>query len=151
MLEVIDEEQNNEGKDDDKLSYVCDTSFIQEFNKIEGLDTGTTNQDKSPFDDNALLDNPNPDFEAWDFHPTETDPPSQFTYSTHLESLRVSLNTFLRKPIKQPLSQNTKKALVSVSKSEVFSIDDHDYDFETQSIGNTLNKEYVKFVNKKHI
>ena len=40
---------------------------------------------------------------------------------------------------------------MSVSKSEVFSIDDHDYDFETQSIGNTLNKEYVKFVNKKHI
>lgn len=73
--------------------------------------------------DYVYYENPNPDFEVWDFHPNELEVPSSFTYSTHLENLRLSLNTYLKKPIKTPFSVNAKKAVVTINKNEHQTID----------------------------
>lgn len=62
--------------------------------------------------DSQNMVNPNPDFLDWNFHKDEDDLVKTFNYSTNLESLRISLNTLLKKSIKTPFSTNAKKAII---------------------------------------
>lgn len=53
--------------------------------------------------DEATLDNSNNiNLELLDFHKNENEPPPQFTFSTHIENLRITLNTLMKKKLKTP-------------------------------------------------
>lgn len=80
-------------------SKLDDPYFYEDFN----LKHDTESEDTRIWDE-IVFENPNTDFEEWDFHPNELDQPSTFTYSTHLENLRTSINTLLKRSIKKPLS-----------------------------------------------
>ena len=96
--------QRKDIKDDDsdQHSSIDDISLYHDLQITNDIETAPSIKDtKTPYNDDLIFfENPNPDFEVWDFHPNELEPASTFTYSTHLENLRLSLNTFLKKPIK---------------------------------------------------
>lgn len=81
--------------------------FIKEYNQSVVNETTSSSKDLKE----TIVD-PNKEYDKWDFHPNEPDPKSQYTYSTNLESLRISLNTFLKKPLLKPFQTNSKKAYV---------------------------------------
>ncbi|CDW77631.1 UNKNOWN [Stylonychia lemnae] len=66
--------------------------------------------------DGLFYENPNTDFQNWDFHPNDPEEPSQFNYSASIESLRITLNTYMKKQLKTPFQANFKKAVVQVNK-----------------------------------
>lgn len=65
-----------------------------------------------------------PDFTVWDFHPDEPTTPATFSFSTSVESLRSIINVFLKKRLKEPILQNTRKLILSVNRSEHLTYDD---------------------------
>lgn len=68
-------------------------------------------------EDGLFYENPNTDFGPWDFHPNQPEPPSQYTYSTHIENLRITLNTLMKKHhLKLPFQTNFKRAVIQVNK-----------------------------------
>ena len=58
-----------------------------------------------------------------DFHPDEPLPPRDFLFSTYTENLRMLLNVFVKRKIKEPLHQNHKKIISHVYKHEHTSYD----------------------------
>lgn len=79
-------------------------------------------EDRGDLDDKAIANlkaqeegtQPFIPFEEIDFHPSETKPPPQFMYSAYQEHLRHTMNTYLKRPIKQKFITNSKKCVMTV-------------------------------------
>jgi hypothetical protein len=93
-----------------------------------------------------------------DFHPEEPQPPRDFLFSSYTESLRMLLNVFAKKKIKEPLHQNHKKIISHVYKNDNRSYDEQ---FEEQywmgeepdniNFNEILNCEYIELVRAPHV
>eukprot|EP00347_Sterkiella_histriomuscorum_P008230 403345881 len=117
-------------------------------------------------EDGLFYENPNPDFTAWNFHYQDTsEEPQQFTYSTTIENLRITLNTYMKKALKTPFQANFKKAVIQVNRQndcETQSFDDYmrsqlllktqqDLPEEEINFQHLLNNEADKFLGRRFI
>lgn len=110
--------EDNEQKDSNEGDCNNDEfSFIKEYNAAQAETNSSLKDNKTLNNEDALFD-PNLEYLCWDFHPNETEPPSTFTYSTYLESLRTTVNTIMKKPIKAPFSLNSRKTIIQVNKGD---------------------------------
>lgn len=57
-------------------------------------------------------------FQEIDFHPDEPRPPNQYMYSAYFEHLRHTLNTYLKRPIRDQFVTNTKKCVLTVVRNQ---------------------------------
>jgi hypothetical protein len=107
-----------DNNDDQKINneeYDEEYSFINEYNRKNNQDeTSSSSKDNKTTlnnDDGNIFD-PNLEYVNWDFHPEESEPPTSFTYATYLESLRISVNTFIKRPLRFPFQTNSKKTII---------------------------------------
>ena len=121
----MDSDDSNDNEDE-----VID---LQEIN--EDLDTKNEPEDKGQLDEQAIArlkaqeectddQQKQTVFEEIDFHPDEPRPPNTLVYSAYMEGLRHTMNTYLRRPIQNQFSTNTKKCIITVERNVVYNIED---------------------------
>ena len=87
-----------------------------------------------------------------DFHPDEPLPPRDYLFSTYTENLRMLINVFVKKKIKEPLHQNHRKIISHVYRHEHTS---YEYwlgeDPENINFNEILNCEFVALLRAPHV
>jgi cytoskeletal protein RodZ len=127
--DIIVQDQQREGDDEDDTSSISfgsneeskmfDGVIVDEEESIKTLNHLTSSQL-----DEELRDQPDTDFSIWDFHPDEPNPPATQTFCTYIESLRNTLNSLMKKRMKEPILQNTRKLILTATKADNTSYDE---------------------------
>lgn len=75
-------------------------------------------------DDSKQADDYQEDFSVWDFHPDEPTVPAQFQFCTYLEGVKNTLNVLMKKRMKDPILQNTRKLILTANRAEHYTYDE---------------------------
>ncbi|TNV82621.1 hypothetical protein FGO68_gene12530 [Halteria grandinella] len=112
------------GSNEESKHLLDDNSqiILAEYDEIESL-KGQNPLVQSQLEE-GVRDQPDTDFTSWDFQPEEQNAPSQFMFCTYIESLKNTLNLLMKKRMKDPILQNTRKLILTATKGEHYSIDD---------------------------